>query len=178
MTGFFLAKLRTFPWISLTLFCLTYGVFGWIAGLMLPTWEAWILRHQAWFLWEINPAIATQMAWGFGAGLIILLMIILTAPLQLMRVLFGSWLRSDTRAFISVLGWAFTAVLIICWLDQFARIFVLMAAGMLCHLDLQLFGCRAWQVFVILTVLSLVSYACGGYLFVQWHGTAPEFGLL
>ncbi|OKH17274.1 hypothetical protein [[Limnothrix rosea] IAM M-220] len=168
MSDFTLAKIRGFPWLSLCLFCLTYGIFGWLVGSFLNDWQAWILTHQNWFFWDINEAIARQMSIGFGASLVFILMVILTAPLHLVRICFSSWLRSDTRAFISVLGWALAAVLIITWFHYFARLFVLISAGMLCHLDLQLCGCRAWQVFVVLTILSLGSYTLGLHGFMQW----------
>lgn len=154
---------QDYPWVSLGLFCLSYGIFGWLMGEAAINWQGWILNHPHWFAWDINEAIARQMVYGFGAILIVLLMILLTAPLKVMQVLFGSWLRSDTKAVISVLSWALAAVLIMTWSHYFARIFVLISAGMLCHLDLQLCGCRAWQVFIILTILSLGSYGIGLY---------------
>lgn len=158
------------PWVSLGLFCLAYGIFGWLVGETATDWQGWILSHQDWFVWEIfagemNEAIALQMVYGFGAMLIILLMILLTAPFKVMHVLFGSWLRSDTKAVISVLFWALAAVLIMTWSHYFARIFVLISAGILCHLDLQLCGYRSWQVFIILSLLSLGSYGLGLYSF-------------
>ncbi|MGB2926979.1 MAG: hypothetical protein WBB82_16890 [Limnothrix sp.] len=162
-----IANVGRSPWVSLGLFCLTYGVFGWIAGMMATTWQDWILTHDGWFFWEIDREIAAQMSWGFGLFLVLSLMILLAAPLKLIRLLFGSWLRSDTKAILSVLGWAFAAVVIICWFDQFARFFVLISAGILSHIDLQLCGLRTGQVFLILTVLSFISYATGNYLFMQ-----------
>ena len=156
-------KIRDYPWVSLGLFCLTYGIFGLLIGDSAPEWQNWILNHQNWFAWDVDEAIALQMVYGFGALCIFLLMILFTAPLKIVQVLFGSWLRSDTKAVISVLFWALTAVLVMTWLHHFARAFVLISAGILCHLDLQLCGCRVWQVFVVLTILSLGSYAIGVY---------------
>lgn len=167
-SGFTLAKVRKFPWVSLSLFCLTYGVFGWIAAATFPAWQDWTLEHSAWFPWEINPAIAHQMSWGFGLFLVISIMILLAAPLKMINLLFGSWIRQDTKAFLSLLGWAFAAVVIVCWFAQFVRFFVLISAGILSHIDLQLCHCRLWQVFVILSILSIGSYAIGTYLFFLW----------
>ena len=161
MAGLTVEKFRDTPWVSLGLFCLTYGIFGWLTAGLFDDWQGWILAHQNWFFWDINEAIALRMSHGFGVGLVFTLMVILTAPLRIIQILFGSWLRSDTRAFISVLGWALAAVIVICWMHHFARFFVLISAGMLCHLDLQLCGCRAWQVFIILTILGLGSYFIG-----------------
>lgn len=167
-SDFTLAKVRKFPWVSLSLFCLTYGVFGWIAGATFPVWRTWILEHAVWFPWTINSAIAARMSRSFGVFLVVSIMILLAAPLRMTRLLFGRWLRQDTKSLLSVLGWAFAAVVIVCWLDQFVRFFVLICAGILGHIDLQLFGCRLWQVFVILSILSLGSYALGVYLFSIW----------
>lgn len=164
-----------FPWISLGLFCLAYGVFGWLVGEMIPAWQAWLLGHQTWFFWPIDQAIAFKMAWGFGGGLVLLLIVVLVAPLRIMQLLFGTWLRSDAKAFTSVLAWAFAAVLIICWLEQFVRFFVLLSAGILCHLDLQIRGYRVWQVFLILSGMGLGSFALGGYLFSQFQIEIAQF---
>lgn len=169
MSGFSLATVRGLPWVSLGLFCLSYGTFGWLVGGMIPTWQHWILLHLTWTPWVISGAIATQLAWGFAGLLVVLLMLLLTAPLRIMRVLFGSWLQSDVQAFVSVLGWAFMAVIVACWLDKVSRFLVLLSAAILCHLDLQYRGYRTWQIFGILSGLGLGCLAIGGYLFTRWH---------
>lgn len=167
MSGLSLTRVFSFPWISFGLFCLTYGVFGWLVGATIPEWQAWILGHHAWFPWTVNEAIALVMSWGFGGGLVLLLMVVVTAPMRVIHLLFGSWLQSDIKALLSVLAWAFAAVLIICWLEQFVRCLILVSAGMLCNLDLQLKGYTKWQVLVILTSVGCLSFALGGYLFTQ-----------
>lgn len=167
MSGFSFGAVREFPWVSCGLFTLTYGAFGWLVGKQVPDWQAWILAHAAWFPWDINGAIATQMGWGFGCFLVLLLMVMLHAPLRILKLLFGSWLRPDAKAIARVLAWAFVVVLIVCWLAQFVRLFVLLAAGILWHLDLQLRGYQTWQIFVILTAIGFLSFAFGGYLFMH-----------
>ncbi|MBV5260135.1 hypothetical protein FLX56_17110 [Synechococcus moorigangaii CMS01] len=163
------AQNHGFPWLSLGLFCLVYGVFGWLVGEMIPVWQGWFLAHGRWFFWPIDEAIAWQMAWGLGGMLVLLLMVILVAPLRVLHLLFGTWLRSDAKAFFSVLAWACAAVLIISWLEQFVRFLILIAAGMLCNLDLQLQGFTKWQVFGLLSILGGGSFAAGGYLFSQFQ---------
>lgn len=168
MSGFSLSAVREFPWVTGGLFILTYGVFGWLVGEQVLDWQAWILAHAAWFPWDIDGAIAIRMGWGFGFFLVLLLMVLLSAPLRIIQLLFGSWLRPDAKAIARVLAWALMVVLIACWLAQFTRLFVLLAAGILWHLDLQLRGYQAVQIFVILTTMSFLSFALGGYLFMQF----------
>ncbi|MEB3224364.1 MAG: hypothetical protein VKJ86_01005 [Synechococcus sp.] len=163
------AQNQGFPWLSLGLFCLTYGVFGWLVGEMIPTWQGWVLEHQGWFFWSINEAIAWRMAWGLGGSLFLLLMIILMAPLLVMELLFGTWLKSDGKAFASVLIWAMAAVLVVCWLEQFVRLLVAISAGMLFSLDLRFKGLTRGQVFLLLMLLGGGSFVVGGYLFSRFQ---------
>lgn len=168
MSGFSLAAVREFPWITCGLFALTYGVFGWLVGEQVLEWQVWILAHAAWFPWDINGAIAIQMGWGFGGFLVLLLMVILSAPLRILKLLFGSWLQADAKAIARVFAWALMAVLIACWLAQFTRLFVLLAAGILWHLDLQLRGYQTWQTFMMLSTIGLLSFGLGSYLFTHF----------
>lgn len=176
-------KLWDSVWVSLGLFCLTYGVFGWLFGEFIPSIQQWILQHYNYlqvtigdnyviFPWRMTEAIAYQLSWGFGGFLVMLIMVVLAAPSRIIRLCFGSWLRSDIKAFMLVLAWAFAAVIIIRWLRAFSRFFVLLSAGMLFHFDLILKGFRDWQVFIVLSAVSLGSYILGGYLYVIWgyHG--------
>ncbi len=130
---------KKLPWASLLLLVFTYAVFGWLISVPDFSWLIWLS----------------------GAVYVLLITTALTAPLSLIRNLYSGWLKSDTRALISVILGAFVAVIILCWLRVFIRILVLLAAGALVRLDLQTVGCRGWNAFTILTVASLTGFSLG-----------------
>ncbi|MBE9126377.1 hypothetical protein IQ257_16290 [Coleofasciculus sp. LEGE 07092] len=139
---FFVKKL---PWTSLLLLLFTNSVFGWLIAA-----SEWMSKtDRPWLFWLM------------GAGYVVLIALALTAPLTLLQTVYGSWIKSDTRAFMSVIIGAFLAVLILCWINVFIRILVLLSAGALARLDLQVAGYKEWQAFVILAVFSLTGFGLG-----------------
>ena len=137
--------MKKLPWSSLLLLVFTNSVFGWLIASSKLNSDA----SKPWLLWVI------------GAFYILLIALALTAPLTLIQTLYGSWLKSDTRALISVIMGAFVAVLIISWINIFIRILVLVSAGALARLDLQVAGYRGWYAFGILVVFGLTGYSLG-----------------
>jgi uncharacterized membrane protein len=150
---------KKLPWASLLLLLFTYGVFGWLisdeaqklarADERVDGLTSLALSDISWFLWVM------------GAVYILLIAVALTAPFRLIQTCYTSWLKSDTRAFASVIVGAFVAVVIITWIDVFVRILVLLSAGALVRLDLQTGGYSKWQAFVILISLSLTGFGLG-----------------
>jgi hypothetical protein len=59
-----------------------------------------------------------------------------------------------------ILG-AFFAVLILCWINIFVRILVLISAAALVRLDLQTAGYGDWQAFATIAVVSLTGFSLG-----------------
>ncbi|HAG83370.1 MAG TPA: hypothetical protein DCL61_20050 [Cyanobacteria bacterium UBA12227] len=136
---------KKLPWSSLLLLVATNSVFGWLIAAS-----------------ELNDDAATPwFLWVMGAFYILLIALALAAPLTLIQTLYGGWLKSDTRALISVIFGAFVAVLILCWINIFIRILVLVSAGALVRLDLQVADYRGWEAFGILAVFSLSGYCVG-----------------
>jgi hypothetical protein len=131
--------IRKLPWASLLLLVFTYGLFGWL----------------------ISATDRSIWLWLMGASYILLIALALTAPFTLVKTFYTSWLKSDTRAFLSVIVGAFVAVLIVTWIEVFVRILVLLSAGALVRLDLQTSGYNEWQCFSILVIISLTGFGLG-----------------
>ena len=137
--------MKKLPWASLLLLLFTDSVFGWLIadkGLLLDSEK-------------------TGLFLLLGAGYVMLIVLALTAPLTLIQTVYASWLKSDTRALLSIIFSAFLAVILIRWIQIFIRILVLLSAGALARLDLQVAGYTALQSFKILTVFSLTGYGLG-----------------
>jgi hypothetical protein len=157
---------KKLPWASLLLLLFTYGVFGWLISdeaHKLAKTEApsqgltsLALSDISWFLWLM------------GAVYILLIALTLTAPFRLIQSFYTSWLKSDTRAFISVIFAAFVAVIIITWIDVFVRILVLISASALVRLDLQTAGYSKWQAFWILITVGLMGFGLGAITHQLW----------
>jgi hypothetical protein len=136
---------KKFPLPSLLLLLFTDSIFGWLIAaspLLLDS-------DKAWFLWLL------------GAGYVMLIVLALTAPLTMIQTVYASWLKSDTRALLSIIFSAFLAVILIRWIQLFIRILVLLSAGALARIDLQVAGYTPLQAFKILTVFSLAGYGLG-----------------
>jgi hypothetical protein len=131
--------IKKLPWASLLLLVFTYGLFGWL----------------------ISATDRSIWLWVMGASYILLIALALTAPFTLMKTFYTSWLKSDARAFLSVIVGAFVAVLIVTWLEVFVRILVLLSAAALVRLDLQTAGYNEWQCFSILVIISLTGFGLG-----------------
>lgn len=133
---------KKLPWLTLLILFFTNSVFGWLLSASDFSEFSWVV-------------------WLLGAVYIVLIALALAAPLTLIQNFFGSWLQSDTRAFFSVIIGAFLAVIILCWLEIFVRILVLLSAGALARLDLQTAGYGEWQSFGILAGFSLIGFGLG-----------------
>lgn len=127
------------PWVSLSLLLLSYGVFGWLLSATDRSWLLWLM----------------------GAIFTLVIAISLIEPLAVIQTFYTAWLKSDARAFISVIIGAFIAVVIIRWLDFFLRLLVLLSAATLARLDLQTAGYGKWQAFGVLVIVSLSGFGLG-----------------
>ena len=149
---------------SLLLLLFTYGAVGWL-------YCSWI--HQ--FVIEKNLfphlAIPTQISLFYGAAAIsiMLMVVIFTSPVSLLTVGLNRWLKSDTRAFLSIFIGAFTFAMIVQRVDIFARFLVMVCAVFLGKLDFQLMGCSRWLCSLILVILCWLGFTGGILAFDRWN---------
>lgn len=137
--------MKKLPLPSLLLLLFTDSIFGWL----IAASQLLVDSDKAGFLWLL------------GAGYVMLIVLALTAPLTMIQTVYSSWLKSDTRALLSIIFSAFLAVILIRWIQIFIRILVLLSAGALVRIDLQVAGYTPLQAFKILTVFSLTGYGLG-----------------
>ncbi|MEG3859883.1 hypothetical protein [Microcoleus sp. herbarium12] len=135
--------MRKNSWLSLTLLFTTYFIFGWKLS------EFDIPPHLTWFL-----AIAAIFVLAIG----------LSFPLKNTKKWMMRWISTDTGAFISIIFGAFLAVIVVTWMHLFVTCLVLISAGALARLDIQIFGHQRWRTFLILAAISLSGLGLGGYL--------------
>jgi hypothetical protein len=157
---------KKLPRTSLLLLLFTHSVFGWLLSVEARRLD---LGEPGALIAETAPSDIAWVLWILGAIYVLLIALTLTAPLTLIQTVFSSWLKSDARAFISVLVGAFVAVIVLHWLYIFIRIAVLLAAGALARLDLQTADYGEWQAFGIIASVSLLGFGMGIAAY-QWVG--------
>ncbi|MEG4146256.1 hypothetical protein [Microcoleus sp. Pol12B5] len=128
-------------WVSLTLLFVTYFTFGWKLS------EFDVPPHLTWFL-----AIAS----------ILVLATALSFPLRDIKALIFRWFSSDIGAFLSIIVGAFVAVVVFAWMHLFATCLLLISAGALARLDIQMSGWKNWRAFAVLATISLTGVGLGG----------------
>ncbi|SRR6476469_57145 len=128
-------------WVSLTLLFVTYFTFGWKLS------EFDVPPHLTWFL-----AIAS----------IFVLAVALSFPLRDIKALIMRWFSSDIGAFLSIIVGAFVAVVVFAWMHLFATCLLLISAGALARLDIQMSGWKNWRAFAVLATISLTGVGLGG----------------
>lgn len=154
-------KLKKIPWLSIILLLLTYSSFGWIFARSSSRWIEWLLENDSWFGLTFTEPVVFLSLKIIGVITVLFISLILTTPLRFFNYLFGTWLQSDTKALLSVLGFAFAAVLIACWLEQFIRLLVLTSAAMLLRFELQKNGYSQGLRKLLLGGLSLFGFVIG-----------------
>lgn len=148
--------IKKIPWLSLTILLLTYGTFGWIYG----SWGIELIEQTTW-LGELEDHIANSIIYGIGIVAVLFIALIFTAPISLITLGVDNWLKSDSRAFLSIFLGAFAFAVIVQRVDYFARFLILISAALLVKLDLQLAGCKTWLSFFILTIFCLLGFIGG-----------------
>ncbi|MEG4251706.1 hypothetical protein QUB37_25520 [Microcoleus sp. AT3-A2] len=128
-------------WVSLILLFVTYFTLGWKLS------EFDVPPHLTWFL-----AIAS----------ILVLAVALSFPLRDIKALIVRWFSSDIGAFLSIIVGAFVAVVVFTWMHLFATCLLLISAGALARLDIQISGWKDWRAFALLATISLAGVGLGG----------------
>lgn len=145
--------------LSLLLLLLTYAAEGWIYGFWMERFlEGDLLAQFA------EPA-RLSILYVAAIFSILLLVIVFSSPVSLMTVSLNGWLKSDTRAFISIFLGAFAFAILVQRIDYFARFLVLLSALFLLKLDLQLIGCSRWLGSFILFILCWLGFTGGILIF-------------
>jgi hypothetical protein len=158
---------KKIPWLALGLALLAYGVFGWAVAESSTVWSEEIVEQgKAWGL-IIDDEYASAIIDLLAVALIIAIAVCLTAPIALVTIFFGIWLKSETKAWISILIWAFAVVFILRWINYFVRFLVLLSANLLGRLEFHSAGYNSWQTFVILTLACLGGFGLGVFSFWQ-----------
>ena len=142
-------------WLSLTLLFVTYFTLGWkLSQFDIPP-------HLTWFL-----AIAA----------VLVLAMVLSFPLRDTKTAIRQWFSSDYGAFISIILGALVAVIVVTWLHLFATALVLISAGTLARLDIQLSGWTNWRAFAVLATISLTGVGLGGA--IEFFSRTGKLGIL
>ena len=158
-----MAWLRKFPGISLFLLLLTYGVEGWLYGV----WANNFLEAGDLYV-QFAEKFRFGILYGVAVAVILLCVIIFTSPISLVAISLDNWLKSDTRAFLSIFIGAFAFTLIVQKVDYFARFLVFVASALLLKLDLQLIGFNRWLCSLILAIFCWLGFTGGILAFYMW----------
>ncbi len=134
------AKFKKHPWLAILLLLITYITLGWF----LSTWQS------SWLIWVVVALCS------------LLLAAIFSSPWAEIRDMFANLFASDSKAFLVAVIAAFVGVIIISWLHIFAHSLVITCAILLVKLDLQAAKFRDKQIFVLISIVSLLG------LFIGW----------
>ena len=148
---------KKIPWLSLSILIIAYGAFGWI----FASWAVKFIDQGKLFYWVLEEDIMTTLIYGLGIFWVLLIALAFTAPIALMTMGLGKWIKSDSGAFMSIILSAMAFALIIQWLDLFAKLFVLLASAMLVRLDLRTIGLNTWISLLIIGCLCLSGFGSG-----------------
>ncbi|NES84680.1 MAG: hypothetical protein F6K10_26560 [Moorea sp. SIO2B7] len=150
--------IKKLPWFSLSILLLSHSIFGWMISVdyqeLITVEDTTSGSHPS--LFKVSVWL-----WLIGAVYILLMALAITAPVYQIRKLYGTWMKSDTKAFVSVIFSSFLAVIILRWIHYSSRILVLIAAAALTRLDLQTEGYGEWQAFWIICGVSLTGFSLG-----------------
>ncbi|MGL5940452.1 MAG: hypothetical protein ACRC2S_08710 [Waterburya sp.] len=151
-------------WFSLSLLLLTYAAEGWMYG-------AWIVEQleSGVLLSQLTDQMRLGIFYGTAIAAISLFILVFTFPISLFTMGLNGWLKSDTRAFLSIFIGAFAVSMVFQWVDFFSRFSVLTAAALLFKLDLQLSGCNRWLCSLILIILCWLGFTGGILAFYNWR---------
>lgn len=134
------AKYKKNPWLAILLLLVTYITLGWL----LSTWQS------SWLVWVVVTLCS------------LLLAAIFSSSWAEIRDMFANLFASDSKAFLVAVIAAFVGVIIISWLHIFAHALVITCAVLLVKLDLQAAKFRDKQIFMLISVVSLLG------LFIGW----------
>lgn len=157
--------LKKIPWLSLGILIITYGLCGWIYA----SWSISLIDQGKLFYWVLEENLITILLYGLGTCGVLLTALVFTAPVALMKVSIGTWIKSDVGAFMSIILGAMAFALIVQWLNLFAKIFVLLASAMLVRLDLRNLGLSTGASLLTIGCFCLSGFGSGILAYTVYH---------
>ncbi|MGF1478438.1 MAG: hypothetical protein ACFB4I_02965 [Cyanophyceae cyanobacterium] len=161
--------LKTVPWLSLLLVFLTFSAFGWSLTESIPDLAEEIVDRASFLGISISAVVVSWTLFPIAATLIIIVAVSLTAPILWIRIGIGNWLKSDFKAFASILLWAFAVAFIFSWIEYFVRLLVLLSVSILARLELQRAGYKKNQASIVLVCCCLFGFAVGVLAYSRWN---------
>lgn len=134
------AKYKKNPWLAILLLLVTYITLGWL----LSAWQS------SWLTWLVVALLSLLVSATFSASWVEI------------RDKFANLFASDSKVFLVAVIAAFASVVVVFWLHIFAHALVITCAVLLVKLDMQAARFRDKQIFVLISVVSLLG------LFIGW----------
>jgi hypothetical protein len=160
---------RTFPWLTLSILLIVYGVFGFVVGEQGPKWGRWLMEQGQIWGWSLKEEIAVKLLLGLVATLVLGFTLLLAIPMALTKIFVGNSLKSDNQAILTFLVWSLAAVFFFRWFGYFLQILILVSSTILARLDLQRSGLKEWQIFGVLVLICLGGFELGMLTFSYYH---------
>ena len=157
------------PFLSLSVVVSTYCLFGWNVGFSISSLTHSLIQQGKNCGWLFESDTVSLMLHILAGVLVLTITASLVAPVSLITIVFGSWFKSDNRAMVSVLWGTFAVILIVCWLEHFVRLLLLLCAATLEKLELQDQGHPQWKVLSMLMVICLGSFGLGLAIFYGYN---------
>lgn len=162
-------KLISFPWLSLVLVVLTYGVFGWYVSQSSMDWSHTLIEYEKEWGWTLQEDTIFILLHVFALMTILGVTLVLTAPIAFVSGIFKTWLKSDLRSVFFILLSSFAVVVILCWLEYFVRLLVILSATILYRFELQEIGYNKWQSLIFVILVGLCGFGLGVFMFTHWE---------
>lgn len=159
------ARVKKFPWGSLTLLLVAYASFGWfLSGTVLYEEMDW-LKQTIPLPDFIDPVMSRShfptVLLLLAVGWIWLLTTALMNPLTNFSRFITRWFKSDTIAFLTICMVAGMAAVFLFWLHLFLYIVTIVATEMLARIDTQTAGFSESKAFWLLSLFSLMGLGSG-----------------
>jgi hypothetical protein len=165
--------IKNLPRISLLFLFAAYTFLGWFVADSIAVWHDWVWASICWGSGTRRAPICAFLTnpyfpWIALSIAIVLIALALIHPMTEIKSVFGNWLQSDAKAFLSVIAIAFFTVVVLTRSDLLAEGLGLIAPGLLARIELQLAGYNDWQSFGIITIICLTGYGFGLFLHQSW----------
>ncbi len=139
---------------------------------------ALLLLADATFGWALYGLTRDRSVWLFTAFLLTILGGIVTYPSKSISMGFGGFFKTDTRAFILIVGSSIITVLLLTSLQLFVDTVLLTTAGLLVSLDLKTSGwSKRFSLFLIIgwQLIGLSTGLAFRYIVLNPIANLPEF---